>query len=139
MRNAIILLLIGALAACATAPQLAAYRPVVDSIGHDPDQIDADAAYCHSLARQTPAWRALAHSEGNTAGAAVLGALFGAAIGAALGDGFKGHQGSITRYGAGVGAAHGAAYGVADSHGAAEAYRNVVRECMSHRGYIVYH
>lgn len=139
MRNAFIVLMLSALTACATAPQLAAYRPVVDTIGHDPAQIDADAMYCQGIARQTPAWQALVNSESNAAGAVVLGALLGAALGAAIGDGHSGYQGSITRYGAGVGATYGAAYGVADSHAAAEAYRDVIRQCMAHRGYIVYH
>ena len=139
IRKAVLVLALASLAGCAAAPHVASYQPVVDSVGHDPRQIDADVAYCHSLARQTPAWRTVVDSQNRVAGGILVGALFGAAIGAALGDGFVGHQGSITRFGAGIGAVEGAAYGAADVGMAVEAYKDIVRDCMSSHGYYVYY
>jgi uncharacterized protein YcfJ len=139
IRVAVLMLVLSVFAGCAAAPQVASYQPVVDSVGHDPRQIDVDVAYCHSLARRTPAWRTVVDSQNRVAGGILVGALFGAAIGAALGDGFVGHQGSITRFGAGIGAVEGAVYGAADIGMAVEAYKNVVRDCMSNRGYYVYY
>lgn len=127
-----------AMAGCASAPHVASYHPAVDTFGEDPRQIEADIADCHSMARRTPAWHTIVNGQGNVAGQAIVGALLGAALGAALGDGLTGYQGSITRYGAAVGALHGVASGAGDVDAAVDAYKDVIHRCLSHRGYLVY-
>lgn len=126
------------LAGCAAGPRMAAYRPVVDTAGHDPLQVDADAAHCRAMAQQTQAWRDIQSSDRRIAGATLVGALLGAAVGAASADGWSGHQGDFTRWGAGIGAVHGAAWGGGDVAVAVAAYKDVIRSCMAHRGYLVY-
>ena len=102
-------------AGCAT------YLPIVDRQGVDANRYNADLADCQQYATQVdPA----AHAA---AGAAV-GAGLGAALGAIFGNRQTAGQGAAA-YGL-VGAAAGGAQG-------ADSQMNIIRRCMSGRGYKV--
>jgi outer membrane lipoprotein SlyB len=106
----------GMLSACA------AYRPLVDMRDvTDRGQFERDLADCQNFAAPV--------SPGASAG---VGALFGAMLGAALGAAVGDHQLAVdaARFGAVEGA-------VAGGAGAAGTQVQIVRNCMSGRGYIV--
>lgn len=106
----------GLLAGCAT------YRPLVDMRGvADRDQYERDIADCQNYAGSV--------SPGASAGAgAIFGALLGAALGAAVGD--RDLAIDAARFGAVEGAVAGGAAG-------AGTQVQIMRNCMSERGYLV--
>jgi len=114
------------LAACVAALGLlsgcASYRPVVDLRDvTDRGQYERDIADCQNYAEPV--------SPGASAGAgAVIGALLGAALGAAVGD----HSVALdaARFGAVEGAVVGGTAG-------ADTQVQIIRNCMSGRGYLV--
>jgi len=106
----------GLLSACA------AYRPAVDMRDvTDGGKFERDLADCQNYAAPV--------SPGASAG---VGALFGAMLGAALGAAVGDHELAVeaARFGAVEGA-------VAGGAGAADTQVQIVRNCMSGRGYIV--
>ncbi len=115
MNKIISLMLVATLAGCAT------YRPIVDTKGMNPQAYESDLRECQAYAEQlNPAEHA--------AGGAVAGALFGAVLGAIVGN----HD--LAAQMAGVGAVSGAASGGGEG---ANAQKNIIRRCMSGRGYRV--
>ena len=117
MRVVIPLLLALATSACAT------YRPVVDTRSlDDPGLYEDDLADCQSYARQLSPGRSAA------AGAAI-GAVLGAAFAAALGG-----DRWLIEHVAASGAVHGAAAGAGSG---AATQVDVIRNCMSERGYVI--
>lgn len=101
----------------------ASYRPIVDMQGVDSAKYNSDLVQCQQYAEQlNPASHAVA--------GAVIGALIGAAIGGAIGNS------DLALDGARVGAISGGVSGAADG---AESQVNIVRRCMSGRGYRVLH
>ncbi len=101
----------------------ASYRPVVDTRSlDDPGLYEYDLADCQSHARKVSPGRSAA------AGAAI-GAVLGAAVAAALGG-----DRWLIEHVAASGAVHGAAAGA--SSGAVTRV-DVIRNCMSERGYVV--
>jgi hypothetical protein len=107
---------VGLLAGCAT------YRPLVDMRDvADRDQYERDIADCQNYAGSV--------SPGASAGAgAIVGAILGAALGAAVGD--RDVAIDAARFGAVEGALAGGAAG-------AGTQVQIVRNCMSERGYLV--
>ena len=111
----IALLVIVSLSACAT------HRPVVDMRGVDSAAFEADLVECQRYAEQvSPA--------GNAGVGAVVGTVVGGLLGAAIGNS------RLASRMAGAGAVGGAASGA--GHGA-ETQVNVIRNCLSGRGYRV--
>jgi hypothetical protein len=113
---AVALAAIGLLSSCAT------YRPIVDLRDvSDRGQYERDLADCQNYAAPV--------SPGASAGAgALFGAILGAALGAAVGD----HE--LAREAARFGAVEGA---VAGGGAGAGTQVNIIRNCMSGRGYVV--
>lgn len=103
------------LSACAN------YRPIVDMQGVDANRYNADLAQCQQYATQVdPATHAAVGAAG--------GAILGAALGAIFGNRQTAGQGAAA-YGL-VGATGGAVHG-------AESQVDIIRRCMSGRGYRV--
>lgn len=100
----------------------ASYRPMVmpESVG-DPYVYEQDLSMCQDYARRI-----------SPGGAAVTGAVFGGLLGAAFGAliGNDEFMRDSMRWGAAQGAVNGAG-------SAANAQVNVIRHCMSERGYAV--
>lgn len=114
------ILLISLITACANTG--ANYRPVVDTKGIDLNRYEADLSECQQYANQT------AGAGESAAAGAAAGAVFGALLAAAAGGG------SSKKSTAGVGAVTGAA----GAAGQGETnQRNVIRRCLSGRGYKV--
>lgn len=109
-----------ALSGCATSG--ANYRPMVDTKGVDMNRFEADLGECRQYAAQ------VAGAAENAAAGAVVGALFGAILASAAGD--KYDRGATARVGAVSGAAAGGVEGEKDQ-------RNIIRNCLSGRGYRV--
>ena len=104
----------------------ASYRPVVDPKGADMANYESNLSECQAIAR-----------EQSVAGNAVTGGAFGAAAGAALGavmGAFPGDPGLGAAIGAGYGGAAGVIQGGASG---VEGQEQIVRNCMSGRGYNV--
>jgi len=102
------------------------YQPIIDTKGVDMNAYHRDLAECQQFAQQiSPA------TEGAVGG--VAGGAIGAALGAIAGA-FLDDPGT----GAAIGASYGGAYGVLEgSINAAEGQADVVKRCMSGRGYSV--
>lgn len=98
------------------------YRPVVDTKGVDLNQYETDLVDCQQFANQT------AGAGQSAAAGAAAGAVFGALLAAAAGGG------TSKRSTAGVGAVSGAAGAGAQGE---NNQRNVIRRCLSGRGYKV--
>jgi outer membrane lipoprotein SlyB len=111
-----------ALAGCATHNTGANYRPVIDKKGIDQTQLDTDLQECQRYATE------VANAAEQAATGAVAGALFGAVLAAAAGGGYSRSQHAAV--GGVTGAAAGAVSGERDQ-------RNIIRRCMSGRGYNV--
>ncbi|HEX7007511.1 MAG TPA: glycine zipper family protein [Alphaproteobacteria bacterium] len=110
-----------ALAACARS-----YEPIVDMKGVDQARYQQDLAECRAYAEQV-----------SPAGEAAAGGLLGAGVGAALGaivGAFGGGAGSGAALGAGVGGVGGAASGGLRG---ASGQKQVIKNCLSRRGYAV--
>jgi len=98
------------------------YRPMVDGRGVNSTKYESDLRDCQAYAEQLP-------GAGVGAGVgAIAGAVFGAALAAAAGRGYD--RDATARVGALTGAVGGAASGETDQ-------RDVIRRCMSGRGYSV--
>lgn len=101
----------------------ATYRPLVDRRSvSSPRQYEQDLHDCQRYAAQV--------SPGQSAAA---GALFGALLGAAISGALGGNR-YVTEHVAAVGAVQGAANGAAAG---ADAQIDIIRSCMSERGYAV--
>jgi len=101
----------------------ASYRPLVDARSvSSPQRYEKDLRECQHYAAQV--------SPGQSA---VAGALFGALLGAAI-SGALGGDRYITEHVAVAGAVQGAANGAV---GSADAQVQIIRDCMSDRGYDV--
>jgi len=98
------------------------YRPIVDMQGVDSNRLECDLAECQTYASRISVGQ-------STAANAIAGALFGALFGLAVGD-----HGWAARAGAQGGAIGGA---IGGAGAAAAAQTNIVRNCMSGRGYRV--
>ncbi|NDG19786.1 MAG: glycine zipper family protein [Betaproteobacteria bacterium] len=98
------------------------YRPIVDTRGVDFNKFEADLRDCQQFAHQT------ASAAESAAAGAVAGALLGAALGAAAGSRYSRNR--TAAVGAVSGAAGAAAQGETDQ-------RNIIRRCLSGRGYSV--
>lgn len=107
---------------CATQNTGASYRPVIDTQGKDPVRLQQDLSEC----------QAYAHQVSSAAERAAAGALAGALIGAvfAAAAGAKGYRNESAAVGALSGGLGAAAEGERDQ-------RNIIRRCMSGRGYSV--
>jgi hypothetical protein len=113
---AVALAALGLLSSCAT------YRPIVDMRDvSDRGQYERDLADCQNYAAPV--------SPGASAG---VGALFGAILGAALGAAVGDHE--LAREAARFGAVEGAVAGGAAGAGTQV---DIIRNCMSGRGYVV--
>ncbi|MBI5277371.1 MAG: glycine zipper family protein [Burkholderiales bacterium] len=110
-----------ALAGCATTG--ANYRPIVDLRGSNPAAYETDLRECQAYATQT------AGAGESAAAGAVGGAILGALLGIAAGYGSRNYQ-----HTAGVGAVAGAAGAAAQGE---QNQRDIIRRCMSGRGYNV--
>lgn len=98
------------------------YRPIVDTKGVDSAKYEVDLRECQSYATQTA-------GAGETAAAgAVIGALLGAALAAAAGGGYSRDNSAK------VGALSGAVGAGAEGE---KSQRDIIRRCMSGRGYNV--
>lgn len=122
MKTAIALTLCLTLAACASDPTGARYRPVIDTKGKSLAQIETDLLECQRYAE------GVAGAADQAAAGAVAGAIFGALMASAAGGGYSRNRS------AGVGAVSGMAAGAASGE---TDQRNVIRRCMSGRGYQV--
>lgn len=101
----------------------ASYRPLVDARSvSNPQRYEQDLRECQHYAAQV--------SPGQSA---VAGALFGALLGAAI-SGALGGDRYVTEHVAAAGAVQGAANGAV---GGADAQVQIIRNCMSDRGYDV--
>lgn len=121
-RSRLAALLSVALMASGVLSGCASYRPIVDMRDvADRDQYERDLADCQNYAEPV--------SPGASAGAgAVFGAILGAALGAAVGD----HR--VAADAARFGAVEGAVAGGAAAGGTQV---QIIRNCMSGRGYVV--
>jgi outer membrane lipoprotein SlyB len=122
MQKIIATVLALAMAGCATHNTGANYRPVIDRKGADLAQLDVDLAECQRYATE------VASAAEQAAAGAVAGALLGAVLAAAAGNSYSRNQHAAL--GGVTGAAAGAASGEKDQ-------RNIIRRCMSGRGYNV--
>lgn len=113
--------LVLSLGGCA-APGGAHYRPIVDTKGVDLNRYEADLRECQSYATQT------AGAAESAATGAAAGALFGAVVAAAGGRSYN--RTSSAGIGAVTGAAGAGLQGETDQ-------RNIIRRCLSGRGYRV--
>jgi outer membrane lipoprotein SlyB len=121
MQRAAALVLIVGLAGCAQS-----YQPIVDMKGVDQAKYEADLAECRVYAeKESPV--------ASVAGGAVAGAAAGAVLGAIVGA-FIGDPGGGAAFGAATGGASGALAGGA---GSADSQVQIIRNCMSGRGYSV--
>lgn len=113
-------LLVSMITGCANIG--ANYRPVVDTKGIDLNRYEADLGECQQFANQT------AGAGESAAAGAAAGAVFGALLAAAAGGG------TSRKSTAGVGAVTGAAGAAGQGE---NNQRNVIRRCLSGRGYKV--
>lgn len=115
MKKLIAVILIISMTGCAT------YRPVVDTKGVDMNAYNNDLRECQAYAEQV-------NPADHAAAGAIAGAVFGALLGAAMGNR------SLAGRTAGVGALSGMAGAGGEG---VKAQINIVRSCMSQRGYKV--
>ena len=114
--KAIAIVLIVSLSGCAN------YRPLIDTRGVDMSAYESDLRDCQQYAQQ-----AMGPGTGAAVGA-VAGALLGLALSVAAGSRYD--VGATARVGAVAGAASGIGSG-------ASGEMNVIRRCLSNRGYSV--
>ena len=133
MKNpAFALLLVAALAACATQEPIYAYRPVVDPGRTDMARFENDLVACRNIAIQLEAEQNQRTSS-QRGGNMLAGAVTGAALGALLGTG-SGNQGNLIKAGVAAGAVSGAVKN--DDPGSMQP-RRVVDRCMQQRGHVL--
>lgn len=107
------------IAATLLASGCATYRPITDMAGVDPARHEADLAQCQQYATQVdPGASAVA--------SAAAGAILGGVLAAILGD----HIGMSA-------AASGLISGTVGAAAGGETQKNIIRRCMSGRGYRV--
>jgi len=118
MKFKIQILLVFALAGCAGAN----YRPIIDTQGVDFNRYESDLQQCQQFSMQT----------GDAAQKAAVGAAAGAILGSVLAAAACGgyDRSATARLGAVTGAVSGGAQGETDQ-------RNIIRRCLSGRGYRV--
>lgn len=105
----------------------AGYRPIIDDKNINMSQYKIDLAECQALAeRINPAINTATH----TAIGAGIGALFGAVLGAAVGI----DAGNAAAFGATAGGLTGGTEGAIN---AATSQKDVIKRCLSGRGYKV--
>ena len=107
-----------ALSACATAPRGAAYVPLVDMAGKNPDQFARDVAECQVYAQQRM----------DAAQGAMIGAVAGALLGAFLAP--RGYRNEVAGHAAVLGAAGGAIE-------ATDTQESITKRCLAGRGWNV--
>ena len=108
------------LAGCATTGTGSNFRPIVDNKGVDLNRYETDLLECQEYAKKTP-----------NAGKSAAG---GAAVGAALGLALALIGGDKKLASAGTGAVIGGAAGAAAGEGS---QRDIIRNCLTGRGYKV--
>lgn len=107
---------------CATHNTGADYRPIIDTQGKDSTQLQQDRSECQAYAHQ------VSSAAERAAAGAVVGALLGAVFAAAAGaKGYRNESAAVGALSGGLGAA---VEGERDQ-------RNIIRRCMSGRGYSV--
>jgi|JI6StandDraft_1071083.scaffolds.fasta_scaffold487202_1 outer membrane lipoprotein SlyB len=110
------------LTGCATHNTGADYRPIIDTHGKDPARLQQDLSECQAYAHQ------VSSAAERAAAGAVVGALLGAVFAAAAGaKGYRNESAAVGALSGGLGAA---VEGERDQ-------RNIIRRCMSGRGYSV--
>jgi outer membrane lipoprotein SlyB len=124
MKKTIALLLSVSMVAAGCAHTGADYRPIVDMQGRDYAKYEQDLRECQAYSAQA------AGAGEQAAVGAVGGALFGTILAAVAGRGYS--RNTAAGLGAVTGAAGGAASGERDQ-------RNIIRTCLSNRGYSVLH
>lgn len=107
---------------CATNNMGADYRPIIDSQGKDPARLQQDVTECQAYAHQVSS--AAERAAAGAVAGALLGAVFAAAAGA---KGYRNESAAVGALSGGLGAA---AEGERDQ-------RNIIRRCMTGRGYSV--
>jgi len=118
MKNKSLLILIVLLVGCAGAN----YRPIIDTQGIDFNRYEFDLQQCQQFATQT------GDAGQKAAVGAAAGAILGSVLAAAAGGGYD--RSASARVGAVTGAVSGGAQGENDQ-------RNIIRRCLSGRGYRV--
>ena len=118
MKLAISVCLIVSLTACAGS----SYRPLVDTVGQDMSRYESDLKACQEFSDQ------VAGAGNQAVVGAVIGALLSVGVAAIGGSGYS--KGRSAGAGALLGGATGAGSGETDQ-------RDVIRRCMSGRGYRV--
>lgn len=98
----------------------ASYRPIVDTYGQDMSRYEIDLSDCQAYAGKVS-------PGGNAAAGAAIGALFGVAVSAIFGGQYMGEAAALGALQGGVGAG---------AQGAGS-QMDIVRRCMSGRGYRV--
>ncbi len=124
MKRKLALILSAAVLATGCAHTGADYRPIVDMQGRDYAKYEQDLRECQAYSSQASG------AAEQAAVGAVGGALFGAVIAAVAGRGYS--RNTAAGLGAVAGAAGGATSGERDQ-------RNIIRVCLSNRGYSVLH
>ena len=113
---------------CAFLVGCAGYRPIVDMKGVDRRTYESDLRECQAYAEQiSPA--------GQSVAVAFIGAGIGAVLGAVVGS-FFGEADLGAGFGAALGGTEGAISGAASG---AQTQVDIIRNCMSGRGYSVLH
>jgi outer membrane lipoprotein SlyB len=118
-KKIIVLSSVSILIGCA-APQGANYRPIVDNQDVDFNRYEKDLRDCQSYATQT------ASAGESAAGGALAGALLGGVLAAAAGKNYS--RTNSARVGAVTGAVGAGVEGETNQ-------RNIIRRCLSGRGY----
>lgn len=122
MKKVLAAVLLASLAACANTG--ANYRPIIDTKNGsvDMNKFEMDLRDCQQYANQ------VAGAASQAAAGAAVGAVFGAILASAAGKNYD--RGATARVAAVTGAAAGAGQGETDQ-------RNIIRHCLSGRGYSV--
>lgn len=112
------------LAGCASQRIIPQYRPLIDAsrTNIDTSRYELDLSQCQLMAADRSS------VASGAVGGALVGALFGAVIASAMGAGNYGGQ--VAGFGAVTAGAHGAVKAEQNQH-------NIIRNCMTGRGYAV--
>jgi outer membrane lipoprotein SlyB len=121
MRKLVVLVASIALAGCARS-----YEPIVDNQGVDEARYQQDLSECRDYAEQV-------NVGGEAATGTGIGAVLGGALGAVVGA-FSGGAGRGAALGAAVGGVTGGAKGTAEG---VSGQKQVIANCLRHRGYAV--
>lgn len=114
-------LVLSGLSSCRGVERLTGREPIIDMAGVDPEVLELDMAECEAYADEVEVGRQVATG-------AATGAVVGGTIGAIFGNG------ETAARTAGVGAATGSVRGAG---GAMSERRQVIRNCLIGRGYLV--